>query len=159
MGYYIVVSRRKEVVIMANELQNRFNDLMRGSDDFFGNLGRSFFNNMDDNVANMKTDVVETDKDYQVSIDLPGIDKKDINIDFKDNVLTVSAKRDSFNDEADKEGNLIASERSYGRFTRQYQFPSVDRAKISAKYDDGVLKITLPKTSDEIANNRHIEIQ
>ena len=142
---------------MANELQNRFNDFMN-SDNFFSNFGRSFFN-LDGHDTYMKTDVAETPKDYQVNIDLPGVDKQDIQIDFKNNILTVSAKRDSFSDQSDHEGNLIASERSYGRFTRQYQFPNVAREKIAAKYEDGVLKITLPKTDEEIANNHHIDIQ
>lgn len=144
---------------MANELNNRFNELMKGGDDFFSNLGRSFFNGFDDSFKEMKTDISENDTAYTVAVDLPGVDKKDIDIDFKDNALTISAKRDSFSDESDAKGNLLSSERSYGRFTRQYQFPNVDKDKISAKYEAGVLTVTLPKTAEEISNSHKIEIE
>lgn len=144
---------------MANELNNRFNELMKGGDDFFSNLGRSFFNGFDDSFKEMKSDISESDTAYTVAVDLPGVDKKDIDIDFKDNALTISAKRDSFSDESDAKGNLLSSERSYGRFTRQYQFPNVDKDKISAKYEAGVLTVTLPKTAEEISNSHKIEIE
>ncbi|ASR41585.1 Hsp20/alpha crystallin family protein [Ligilactobacillus agilis] len=144
---------------MANELNNRFNELMKGGDDFFSNLGRSFFNGFDDSFKEMKTDISESDTAYTVAVDLPGVDKKDIDIDFKDHALTISAKRDSFSDESDAKGNLLSSERSYGRFTRQYQFPNVDKDKISAKYEAGVLTVTLPKTAEEISNSHKIEIE
>lgn len=144
---------------MANELNNRFNELMKGGDDFFSNLGRSFFNGFDDSFKEMKTDISESDTAYAVAVDLPGVDKKDIDVDFKDNALTISAKRDSFSDESDAKGNLLSSERSYGRFTRQYQFPNVDKDKISAKYEAGVLTVTLPKTAEEISNSHKIEIE
>lgn len=140
---------------MANELTRGFNGLF-GNDDFFNSFGHPFFNMSD--IKEMKTDVAESDKDYTVAIDLPGIDKKDIHADFKDGVLTVSAKRDSFSDDADSNGNVIASERSYGRFSRQYQLPGVDEQNVSAKYDDGVLKITLPKATKEISDNHTIAI-
>ena len=144
---------------MANELNNRFNELMKGGDDFFSNLGRSFFIGFDDSFKEMKTDISESDTAYTVAVDLPGVDKKDIDIDFKDNALTISAKRDSFSDESDAKGNLLSSERSYGRFTRQYQFPNVDKDKISSKYEAGVLTVTLPKTAEEISNSHKIEIE
>ena len=144
---------------MANELNNRFNELMKCGDDFFSNLGRSFFNGFDDSFKEMKTDISESDTAYTVAVDLPGVDKKDIDVDFKDNALTISAKRDSFSDESDAKGNLLSSERSYGRFTRQYQFPNVDKDKISAKYEAGVLTVTLPKTAEEISNSHKIEIE
>ena len=142
---------------MANELNNRLNDLMQRRDDLFNNLGQSLFNFGSTNEE-MKTDISETDKDYKVVVDLPGVDKKDISVDFKNNQLTISAKRDSFSDESDANGNVISSERSYGRFTRSYRFPNVDQDKISAKYEAGVLKVVLPKTAEEISNTKRIQI-
>lgn len=140
---------------MANEL-NRINNYLT-NDDFFDDLGRSFFSR---NITptHLKTDVMENDKHYQVAIDMPGMNRNDITIDFKDGILSVSAKRDSFSDTADHEGNLIASERSYGRFNRQYRFPNVDRDNISTKYTNGVLTITLPKVSAAISKQKHIQI-
>lgn len=142
---------------MANELNNRLNDLMQRRDDLFNNFGQSLFNFGSTNEE-MKTDISETDKDYKVVVDLPGVDKKDISVDFKNNQLTISAKRDSFSDESDANGNVISSERSYGRFTRSYRFPNVDQDKISAKYETGVLKVVLPKTAEEISNTKRIQI-
>ena len=92
---------------MAHELTNRFNDLMSNGDDFFSNFGRSFFSNFDGSLKEMKSDIKETDKDYTLVIDVPGVDKKDMTIDYKDGILTVSAKRDSFSDESDSEGNIV----------------------------------------------------
>lgn len=106
----------------------------------------------------MKSDIKETDKDYTLVIDVPGVDKKDMTIDYKDGILTVSAKRDSFSDESDSEGNIVASERSYGRFARQYNFENVDRDGITAKCENGVLTIVLPKTEEEISQTSHIQI-
>ena len=118
---------------MAHELTNRFNDLMSNGDDFFSNFGRSFFSNFDGSIKEMKSDIKETDKDYTLVIDVPGVDKKDMTIDYKDGILTVSAKRDSFSDESDSEGNIVASE-------------------------NGVLTIVLPKTEEEISQTSHIQI-
>lgn len=148
----------KGLDIMANDLSNRFNQLFDDSDRFFGNFGRSFFSGLSDSFKDMKSDIKENDDSYQVIVDLPGVEKKNIALDFKDNVLTVSAKRDSFSDESDAEGNLITSERSYGSFSRQYTFANVEESKVSASYQKGVLTVTLPKKAEAISNTHHIAI-
>lgn len=140
---------------MANNLMNRRNDAF----DMFNNMDR-WFNNWgsDFPAINMKTDVSESKTAYDVVIDLPDMDKKDISITYDNDVLTVSAHRDSLNNASDKDGNLIMNERSYGRFSRQYRLPDVDRQQISAKYEDGSLKINLPKAQDLPNNNTKINI-
>lgn len=140
---------------MANNLMNRQNNMF----DMFNNMDR-WFNNWgsDFPAANMKTDVSESQKAYDVVIDLPDIDKKDISVTYDNDILTVSAHRNSLNHASDKDGNLIMNERSYGRFSRQYRLPDVDRRQISAKYEDGTLKINLPKTHDLPNNNTKIQI-
>lgn len=134
---------------------NRRNDAF----DMFNNMDR-WFNNWgsDFPAINMKTDVSESKTAYDVVIDLPDMDKKDISITYDNDILTVSAHRDSLNDASDKDGNLIMNERSYGRFSRQYRLPDVDRQQISAKYEDGSLKINLPKSQDLPNNNTKINI-
>lgn len=134
---------------------NRRNDAF----DMFNNMDR-WFNNWgsDFPAINMKTDVSESKTAYDVVIDLPDMDKKDISITYDNDVLTVSAHRDSLNNASDKDGNLIMNERSYGRFSRQYRLPDVDRQQISAKYEDGSLKINLPKSQDLPNNNTKINI-
>ncbi|KJY51057.1 putative molecular chaperone, small heat shock protein, Hsp20 family [Bombilactobacillus mellis] len=140
---------------MANNLMNRRNDAF----DMFNNMDR-WFNNWgsDFPAINMKTDVSESKTAYDVVIDLPDMDKKDISITYDNDILTVSAHRDSLNNASDKDGNLIMNERSYGRFSRQYRLPDVDRQQISAKYEDGSLKINLPKAQDLPNNNTKINI-
>ena len=140
---------------MANNLMNRRNDAF----DMFNNMDR-WFNNWgsDFPAINMKTDVSESKTAYDVVIDLPDMDKKDISITYDNDVLTVSAHRDSLNNASDKDGNLIMNERSYGRFSRQYRLPDVDRQQISAKYEDGSLKINLPKAKDLPNNDTKINI-
>ncbi|NUF26167.1 Hsp20/alpha crystallin family protein [Bombilactobacillus mellis] len=140
---------------MANNLMNRRNDAF----DMFNNMDR-WFNNWgsDFPAINMKTDVSESKTAYDVVIDLPDMDKKDISITYDNDILTVSAHRDSLNNASDKDGNLIMNERSYGRFSRQYRLPDVDRQQISAKYEDGSLKINLPKAQDLPNNDTKINI-
>lgn len=142
---------------MANELQNRnfFDNLMNMrnwmNDDFFSDLTP---------VANhMKTDVAESDKDYTVKIDMPGFNKKDIHINYANNILTVTGKRDTFDDESDKNGNVLHSERRYGQMSRQYRLPDVERKNIKAHYENGVLTISLPKIQENIEDDGHIEIE
>lgn len=142
---------------MSNDLMNRFNKLAN-SDDFFNNFGRSFFNSWNNEMKSLKSDIKENDKEYIVKIDMPGVDKKDIALNFKDDVLTVDAKRDSFSDDSDSQGNIITSERDYGTYSRSYRLPKVDGDKVSAKYEDGVLTVTLPKTKEEIDKTHNIQI-
>ncbi|MGX5378111.1 Hsp20/alpha crystallin family protein [Ligilactobacillus sp. LYQ135] len=142
---------------MSNDLMDRFNKLAN-SDDFFNHFGRSFFNSWNNEMKPLKSDIKETDKEFIIKVDMPGVDKKDIAVNFKDDVLTIDAKRESFSDDDDKKGNVIASERDYGTYSRSYRLPKVDSKKISAKYEDGVLTVILPKTKEEIDSNHSIEI-
>ena len=142
---------------MANDLTRRNNFLdnmmnMRNlmNDDFF-----SDFTPVEDH---MKTDIEENDKQYQVKIDMPGFDKKDIHISYNDDLLTVTGHRDTFDDESDKDGNILHSERRYGQMSRQYRLPGVDLEQVNAKYTDGVLILTLPKLTKQANDGKHIEI-
>ena len=100
-------------------------------------------------------DIVETDQDFQVSLDIPGIKKEDIKIEVKDRSLLVSGERKR---EVKDEHGMNRSERSFGQFTRTLQLPlNVDTTKIEAQYEDGVLKLTIPKS--EAAQPRLIDIK
>lgn len=141
---------------MANELQRR--------DGLFDNLMnmRNFFDDgffPTNNSDYMKSDIEETPEKYDVKIDMPGFDKKDIHVNYADNILTVSGHRDTFDDHTDKKGNVIQSERRYGQMSRSYRLPDVDLEKVSAKYNDGVLTLELPKLNVENQNGTHIEIE
>lgn len=101
-------------------------------------------------------DVSETDTDYIVKVEVPGIDPKDINISLMNNLLTIKGEKKQEKEEKDENYHLI--ERSYGSFTRSIRLPSqVQSDKINATYKNGVLKITLPKTEE--AKKKEIKIQ
>ncbi|SPC39657.1 Hsp20/alpha crystallin family protein [Latilactobacillus fuchuensis] len=146
---------------MANELMDRRQDWLDSlvGDDFFKNFGKQFFAMSPETDNMMQTDVKETDQAYQLTVDLPGLEKKDIHIDYQNETLKISAKRDSFDDHSDADGNVVQSERHYGRFSRQFYLPAVDRTKISAKYDNGVLNLELPKQAEQATAANRIEIQ
>ncbi|AVK61342.1 Hsp20/alpha crystallin family protein [Lactobacillus sp. CBA3605] len=138
-----------------NDLFDRFNDLTK-VDDLVNGLGRSFLNGTTSNAI-LKTDIKETDEQYEMQVDVPGIEKKDLALKYRDGKLSITAKRESISDESDKDGNVITSERQTGHFGREYTLPDVDATKIEAHYENGVLKLTLPKKA--AADTQHIEIQ
>ena len=92
-------------------------------------------------------DVYEDEHQVTLSIEVPGIDEKDIDVRVENNVLTVHGER-KFEKEQ-KEENFRRVERQYGSFTRTFTLPqTVDSEKVAANYDKGVLKITLPKKAE-----------
>ncbi|MFU0841767.1 MAG: SHSP domain-containing protein [Burkholderia sp.] len=94
----------------------------------------------------MKTDVRETDKSFELDIDLPGFDKKDITASLKDGYLTVSAQKSQSNDEKDKKGRYVRRERWTGAMSRSfYVGDRVKEGDIHAKYENGMLQISVPK--------------
>lgn len=121
-------------------------------------LMRDLFGMTNQNNGLLKTDVTESDKGYEVKVDAPGFDKKDLKINYQDNVLKINGHRDTISDHSDKNGNIIASERSYGSVSRQYRLPNVDRDEIKASYKNGVLSITLPKLQVDQKSDSQIEI-
>ena len=93
----------------------------------------------------MKTDVRETADTYEVDIDLPGFKKDEITVDLKDGCLTVSAAKGLDKDEEDKKGRYIRQERYAGACSRSFYVGDVQPEDVKAKFEDGVLKLTVPK--------------
>ncbi|MGA8261844.1 MAG: Hsp20/alpha crystallin family protein [Arenicellales bacterium] len=93
-------------------------------------------------------DVTETENEYRVRADLPGVKKEDLDISVQDGVLTINAET-KYEDEEKKEGRVIRQERRYGKFVRSMRLgDSVDTNKIKADYKDGVLNLVLPKAEE-----------
>ena len=121
-------------------------------DDFFGN-DFGFFPVWNDHsplygkhAKNlMKTDVRETEDTYELDVDLPGFKKDEISVDLKDGYLTISAAKGLDKDEQDKKGKYIRQERYAGAMSRGFYVGDVEPDQVSAKYEDGILKISLPK--------------
>jgi len=131
-----------------NTLQNRFNHLF---DDSFFRPGRS-----DDDLSlgtwHPVVDMYDEDDRVVIKAELPGVDKKDIVVDVKDRVLTLSGER-AYDHEV-KEENYYRRERAYGKFQRTFSLPGdVDSDKIKADFADGLLKIEVPKPEKQKPKN------
>ena len=100
--------------------------------------------------AVMKTDVRETDSGYELDIDLPGFKKDEVKLDLKDGYLTISAAKGLDRDEKDKQGRYIRQERYAGQCSRSfYVGDSIQPTDVHAKFEDGILRLTLPKAAQE----------
>lgn len=94
----------------------------------------------------MKTDIREHDNGYEVDIDLPGFKKDEINVELENGYLTVSAAKGLDKDEQDKKGKYIRRERYAGAMQRSfYVGDTLTQEDIKAKYDNGILSISIPK--------------
>ncbi len=110
----------------------------------------------------MKTDVHEHGDVYELDIDLPGFKKEDINLSLDSGYLIVGATKTLDKDEKSKEGKLIRQERYSGSMQRSfYVGDDVTEEEVKAKFEDGVLKLTLPKkdVDKSIERKKHIAIE
>ena len=111
--------------------------------------------------THMRTDVKEVDDNYVLDMELPGFDKKDISIELKDGYLNITANKSTDGKETDNQGNIIRQERYSGSYSRSfYVGDSIKKEDIKANYDNGELKIYLPKTTTkEVENHNYIPIE
>ena len=94
----------------------------------------------------MKTDIRETDGNYELAVDLPGFDKDEMKLHLKDGYLTIEATRSANKDEKDENGKYLRQERYTGSCSRSFFVgKELTQEDIHAKYDNGVLKVTFPK--------------
>lgn len=98
----------------------------------------------------MRTDIKESDTGYELSIDLPGCKKEDISAEIKDGYLRVSASREAESEEKDEQGTFIRKERFSGKTSRNfYVGDDISEDDIKAKFEDGVLRINVPKKEEK----------
>ena len=124
---------------LETQMNRLFNDFFR---DF--NAGR-----VSDVGARWRplVDVHESDKEYTVKAELPGVKKEEIGLDLHDNALTISGETKQ--DERYKEGNTFVQERRYGSFSRTIALPNnIKSDAVSAKFNNGVLEVMIPKSED-----------
>ncbi|MEJ5258751.1 MAG: Hsp20/alpha crystallin family protein [Anaerohalosphaeraceae bacterium] len=155
---------RRNLSVRGSELDNPFVALQRQMsrlfDDFFSDFGLQPWKGWTgfDGGFYPRMDVAETDKEITITAELPGIDQKDIEISLTDGVLTLKGEKKQSSEEK-KEG-YYHSERSFGAFSRSVALPvEVDENKVEATYKDGVLKIRLPKTENQKARAKKIEVK
>ncbi|GEQ48292.1 Hsp20/alpha crystallin family protein [Tetragenococcus koreensis] len=138
---------------MAN-LISRNNDLMDMRDGFFDNFFSNFMGN-----DNFQVDIKEKDNSYEVTADLPGFDKSDLNVTYDDGVLTIEATRNDVTEDKDEEGNFLRRERNSSSYRRQFMLKGIDDEKIDASFKDGVLNLNLPKAPGEDEDKKKIDIK
>lgn len=108
----------------------------------------------------MKTDVREVGDNYEVDIDLPGFKKDEIQIELKEGTLTISASKGLDKDEQDQEGRYIRRERYAGTCSRSFYVGELRKEDIAAKFEDGILKLTMPKSvKKELPQSNFIAIE
>lgn len=131
----------------------RRNDLSNYFDDF----EKNFFGDYSPKMASLKTDIIDKDNAYVIEADVPGFKKEDISIDIDGQYLTIKAEKKE--EKEKKEDNYICRERRCGSYTRSFDISNVKADEIAAEFDNGVLKLTLPKLEEEAPKTRRIEIK
>lgn len=105
-----------------------------------------------------KLDISESDKKMEITVELPGMDEKDVDVEVSDGVLTIKGEKKSEKEEKGKTFHRM--ERSYGSFQRSFSLPpTVDEEKIKAEFDKGVLTISLEKTATPEPAKKKIEVK
>ena len=140
---------------MRNYLSRRNNDLSFGKffDDAFDDFFKPVFYGVKE--CAMKTDIKETDGGYELLVDMPGFDKKDIALTLENGYLTVEAKRD----EKEENDKFVRRERSFSCSRSFYVGDAVTEEDIKAKYDNGTLNLIVPKKDKRELPKKNIEIK
>ena len=132
------------------------NEIDRVFDRFFPSREQDQESTSPQAVWRPRMDLIETDEDYRLHLDMPGMSKDELKISYQDNELVVSGERKS--NRTDENEEFVRVERSFGQFRRSFTLPrTVDAENISATYDNGVLTVTVPKT--ETVKPRQIDIK
>jgi HSP20 family protein len=137
---------------------NPFLSLQREVEDVFENFTRGWpaFRSSGPGDLVPSTDVVETDKEIQITAELPGLEEKDVQINLADNVLSIKGEKKAEKEEKDKNYRLV--ERSYGSFLRTIELPDgVDAGAVKASITKGVLTVIVPKPAP--AQVKKIEVK
>jgi HSP20 family protein len=139
------------VLSLQRDVNRIFEDFWKRFDQPFGAIGRW-------DSSGPRTDVAETTSALEVSIELPGLEREEVDVSLTDSALTIKGEKKREREESKKGYHL--SERSYGSFYRSIPLPSgVDTDKASAEFKNGVLTVTLPKTQEALSHVKKIEVK
>ncbi|MEA4898890.1 MAG: Hsp20/alpha crystallin family protein [Christensenellaceae bacterium] len=144
---------------MANLMPYRFNrnPIARSEFPFMDDFFRSFFLNAEPAQTGLRVDVKDEGDHYLLEADLPGFKRDDVHIEVDGGVLTITAEADASKEE--KQGTYLYNERRQMKFQRSFTLNGIDEAGISAKCQDGVLQMVLPKQAEQPKTGRRIEIE
>jgi HSP20 family protein len=135
---------------LQREIDQVFNDFWRGTP-MLAESGEG-------GMGNIKINVAETENAFEIAAELPGVEPNDIDVQLKDDILTIKGEKKS--EKEDKQKNYHVVEQSYGSFERSFALPSeVQADKVDAKFDKGILKITLPKSPEAQPKTKKIEVK
>lgn len=136
---------------LNSEAYNPFREIEDFERRFFG---EPFFRS-----GEFRTDITDEGDNLVLEADLPGFDKNDIHLDLSDDTLTINAERHSEHEQKDKKDKYLRLERSYGKYSRQFDMSGINADGIRAKYENGVLKLTLPKKQKAVPEAKRLEIE
>ncbi|MBE6631316.1 MAG: Hsp20/alpha crystallin family protein [Ruminococcaceae bacterium] len=143
------ITRRNDRVWM-----DPFKEMEEFRRNFFGD---PFFSGRD--IAEFKTDISDEGDRYLLESDLPGFSKEDIKLDINGDILTINAERKYEGEEKDEKGRYIRRERSFGSYSRAFDISGIKSEDITAKYENGVLKLSLPKKQPSVPESRRLTIE
>jgi HSP20 family protein len=111
---------------------------------------------IEENVVVPAFDITENEKEYVISGEIPGIDPKDLEVTLTDGILSIKGEKKQESEE--KEENYHRIERHYGSFQRSFRLPkNIQRDELDAKYKDGILRLTLPKSKESEVKNIEVK--
>ena len=129
-----------------------------GFQSLFDLFNEPFFNDFPAvSVGKFKVDVKDKGSEYELTAELPGVNKEDIALNYNNGYLTISAQKNSEKNE--EQENYIRRERHSGSLSRSFYIDDIDESKISAEFNNGVLKVDLPKLTAETQRPKQIPIK
>ena len=134
---------------MKYYVTRRNNDAANYYDKVFDNFFRPFF--ADETADFMKTDVKETENAYLMEIEMPGFDKNEINMSLENGYITITAKKVS-----ESQDKYLKRERS-DSYSRSYYVGDIQKDSVSAKYENGVLVVSVPKEQQKLSHSINID--
>jgi HSP20 family protein len=156
-----IVPFGKKSVPGKREEENPFSLLKQEMDSLFDNFYRGFdIEPFESRLGafSPKVDVTESDKEIKISAELPGMEEKDIDVSLQNDMLTIKGEKKE--EKEDKGKDYYKMERSYGSFSRTIPLPvEVETDKVDARFKNGLLSITLPKTAKAVAETKKIAVK
>jgi len=150
------VSRTREndpFAPMRREMDRVFDDFLRG----FATPGAAA---LPEGVLSPRVNVVEKNNGLELTADLPGVDQKDIDLDLNEGMLTLKAEHKADREEGGENQRYHVVERAHGTFMRRFALPfEPDTDKVEASFDNGVLKVWVPRSPEAERRTRKIEIK
>ena len=143
--------------------EDPFADFRRQMDRLFEDFSHGFPALADSPAGGLmapKVNVAETEGGLELTAELPGVDEKDIDVDFSDGVLTLKAEHKAEKEEKDEAKHYHLVERAYGTYMRRFALPfEADEDGIAARFDKGVLTVTIPRAAEATRQARKIEVK